>query len=425
MGKKFAAAISKGLQGAAQGYQTGQTLQNQRMQAETQKAYAEAQTKEIAIKQQQQATAVESANRKQYYTTLGNVVRAPEAERKNVAKILLPEINKYAAGGHMTPFVNEDDVVTHSAVSDWSKSIIDINEAKAAMPAIFAGQKTPEFANATFEKARASLQTQRQFAIGNEEDLASLKKDSADLENVYQKYVEKYGQRAEGAKVVAQVGGQPLTKDQFDITKAAGGLDATGKVDPKTGVVELAPKPKEMSRQAETNMRQARSAAVGQFNKIRSDPTLKKLEEQDIGLQTVDNIMGTIDNGNTVAAAALGVKMAKAMGEVGALSEGDVTRYVSTKKLSQRAGNALSLWLKGTPSEATLDDLKEITGVLRSQYGVKIQPIYNKYVNNFSKTYKIDPAEAADLLSVPMGAGETKAAPSAAPIDGFDLSGFK
>lgn len=430
IGKKVSLAISKGLQGAAQGYQTGQQLQIQRQQAETQKAYAEAQMQEIGIKQQQQATAIESANRKQYYTTLGNIVKAPEAERKNVAKILLPEINKYAVGGHMTPFVNEDDLVTHSSVSEWSKSITDINEAKAAMPAIFAGQKTPEFANSMFEKARASLQTQRQFAAGNKEDLDSLKKDSDDLENVYQKYVEKYGKQAEANAPAASLDGKPISAKQFSVIKDAGGVEATGQLD-KAGLPVIGKKPKDTSRQDGINDRFTET----QVNKLSDKLGKARIPEIEAALGEVAKVITFDAKGEpSIPGYGLGTQALKKffLSDEGARTRTQI-QDTANIILQARSGAAvtdpeykrfLEAFSTGTGFDGVLASSKMVRNGLEKMY----QDVNAQKTNlskGFSKkvidTYMQNSDQAGFVTPNPYAQGKKEVA----PIDGFDLSGFK
>lgn len=144
------------------------------------------------------------------------------------------------------------------------------------------------------------------------------------------------------------------------------------------------------------------ASAITDYGKqIETNPIVRKLNEQQIGIHDVEEMGHLVADGNTVASSAMGTKMAKAMGEVGVLTEQDVKRYVQSGKLSQAAGDTLSRWVNGTPSNATLAEVNQIASVLNDSFEGKIQPIYNRYVERFSRAHKIDPEEAAYKLAIP------------------------
>jgi hypothetical protein len=82
-----------------------------------------------------------------------------------------------------------------------------------------------------------------------------------------------------------------------------------------------------------------------------NDTVVKKFKEQDLALGQVADIVTQMQEGNQVAAAGLGAKMAKAMGEVGALTEQDVNRYIQAKSLGRNVKDRMMLrilkeWLR-------------------------------------------------------------------------------
>lgn len=148
--------------------------------------------------------------------------------------------------------------------------------------------------------------------------------------------------------------------------------------------------------------------AVTDYGKqIETNPIITALNKQNLGLHNVDEMSQLVAKGNTVASSAMGMKMARAMGEVGVVTENDVKRYVQSRKISQAAADKLSGWLNGVPSDATLDEVNQITKVLRDSYDEQVQPIYNRYITRFSKAYKITPEEAADRLAFPYNPNPT------------------
>lgn len=135
--------------------------------------------------------------------------------------------------------------------------------------------------------------------------------------------------------------------------------------------------------------------------KIDSHPMIKKLKEQEFGIDQVTSLVELARGGNTIASSAMGAKMAKAMGEVGVLTEEDIARYVRSGKLTQGAADKLLKWKNGVPSDATLDEIEQISKAMKGSFDTRIQPIYNRYVNILSRNYKITPEDAAMRLDVP------------------------
>lgn len=148
-----------------------------------------------------------------------------------------------------------------------------------------------------------------------------------------------------------------------------------------------------------------------QKNRLINDPRVKPLFTQDIGLKQVGDILSMVQQGNTVAAGALGVKMAKAMGEVGVLTDQDVARYVVSGRLDRAAGDKLSKMIRGVPSEATQAELSQISQVLRESFADRIQPIYNEYITSFAETEGVDPSEVSRKMAIPY----SKPAPAQLP----------
>lgn len=144
------------------------------------------------------------------------------------------------------------------------------------------------------------------------------------------------------------------------------------------------------------------SKAVTDYGKqIETNPIIKKLHEQNQGLHSVEEMLTLVGSGNTVASSAMGMKMARAMGEVGVITENDVKRYVESRALGQAAADKLSGWIRGVPSDATQAEVRQITDVLRDSYDGQVQPIYNRYIDRFARAYHMSPEEAAHQLAFP------------------------
>ena len=136
-------------------------------------------------------------------------------------------------------------------------------------------------------------------------------------------------------------------------------------------------------------------------NAMERNPILKGLREQGLGLSQVDQLVDLTKKGNTVSSAALGTKMARGMSEVGVLTESDVTRYIQSGQLTRKAGDILSRWMLGKPTDATIDEIAQISEVLKSNFGKNVQSIHNNYVNRLSRNYGLKTEDAAYRLDVP------------------------
>lgn len=149
---------------------------------------------------------------------------------------------------------------------------------------------------------------------------------------------------------------------------------------------------------------------------VESHPVIKKLNEQQVGIHQVNDMADLVNRGNSVASSAMGTKMAKAMGEVGMLTEQDVKRYVQSGKLAQSAADTLNKWVSGRPSNATMQEISQIAGALKDTFGEQVQPIYNRYIERFARTYDMSNEEAAYKLNFPyQGGGAKVETPKAAP----------
>ncbi len=113
-----------------------------------------------------------------------------------------------------------------------------------------------------------------------------------------------------------------------------------------------------------------------------SDERVKPFLKQGVGMKQAQQLLDSVKNGNTVAFAGLGIKMAKAMGEVGVMTDQDISRYVNSKKLSQSAADKLRGWTQGRPSEASEKEIQEIISVLGDTYQKDVLPVYNEWIDS-------------------------------------------
>ena len=133
---------------------------------------------------------------------------------------------------------------------------------------------------------------------------------------------------------------------------------------------------------------------------LNDDWKIKALETQEMGLDAVSGLLEMAQEGNTLAFSSAGPKMAKALGEVGVLTERDVTRYTTSAEVARKLSDTWKKWMQGTPSEATMEEIQAIVKGLNAKMPEKIYPRYKKYVNQFAEATGIPHAEAARRLNV-------------------------
>jgi hypothetical protein len=152
---------------------------------------------------------------------------------------------------------------------------------------------------------------------------------------------------------------------------------------------------------ANTKESQFKNRINNQKARMINDPRIKPLYSQGIGLGQIKEIANIAKDGNTVAAAALGVKMARGMGEVGVLTESDVTRYITSGRLDRKAADTLSRWMVGKPTDATMEEINQISSVLSDAFSGKIQPVYNEYIESLAELENETPDEISKKMAIP------------------------
>lgn len=120
---------------------------------------------------------------------------------------------------------------------------------------------------------------------------------------------------------------------------------------------------------------------LGLMDKVARDFRYKDAYKESLSFDQVDKLLKAGEDGNQVAFNTVGTKMAKAMGEVGVLTESDVKRYVEGGSLTRKAGDSLLRMINGKPSDATINDIKQITKVLKEAHENKLQPVFDDYAN--------------------------------------------
>jgi NACalpha-BTF3-like transcription factor len=132
------------------------------------------------------------------------------------------------------------------------------------------------------------------------------------------------------------------------------------------------------------------------------DRDLRELEKQGGSFEAANQLLDLSQKGNTVAFSALGTKMARAMGEVGVLTEYDVKRYVQSGMLTQKAGDKLRTMVQGKPTEATLEEIKNINTAMQDSFAKRQSRIIRKHAKRLSKNFNMSLEEAYERMGADM-----------------------
>lgn len=142
--------------------------------------------------------------------------------------------------------------------------------------------------------------------------------------------------------------------------------------------------------------------ATNLHNAMERHPLVKKLAEQNLSFDQLDDLMALAAEGNATVFSSIGTKMAKAMGEVGVLTENDVKRYVQSNKLDRKFEDRFKTWASGNPSAATMTDLKHIAAILKQSAGKKINALYDQHAKVLSRNFNMPMTEAYERLGIPV-----------------------
>jgi len=163
-------------------------------------------------------------------------------------------------------------------------------------------------------------------------------------------------------------------------------------------------------------------------NLLSKDPTYKDNVEQNKALNDVYALVNQAQSGNPTALSQLGAKMAKAMGEKGALTTSDVTRYIEAKPWGEKFMSYVTAGGTGKLTHEVEKGLKDSVGELGRLITVDINKTYKNVFGRLKSTYKdsftdddiygaigIQPADIQDDLENNSKQSNPNSTPSASP----------
>lgn len=141
-------------------------------------------------------------------------------------------------------------------------------------------------------------------------------------------------------------------------------------------------------------------------SKYETDSIVNQFKKEGVALDQVQRLLDNLKGGNKVALGALGTKMARAMGEVGVLTDSDVQRYIQRMDIKGKIEDNLARYLSGELTPETSQDISNINKALLKAMDVKLKGQKEKYLtrayNTYGKKLNMSEQEVADV----MGFGE-------------------
>jgi hypothetical protein len=135
---------------------------------------------------------------------------------------------------------------------------------------------------------------------------------------------------------------------------------------------------------------------------LKDDPRAKKAVEQGMALESIEPLLNEIESGNEMSISALGSQLARAMGEVGVLTDTDVIRYVQ----GQAWGTKLKdWWARGAqgeiPKEA-IDGIRKNIKAIKTNLRTNLTSVYSNAAGRMKTAHpELDDATINGLLGTP------------------------
>lgn len=135
---------------------------------------------------------------------------------------------------------------------------------------------------------------------------------------------------------------------------------------------------------------------------IKDDPRTKKAFEQAMALEDIQPLVEQVKAGNQNAAAALGTRLARAMGEVGVLTDADVTRYVQGTSWGRKLQDWYSRGAEGAPSPETLEEIVKNADTISGKLQSNLDNVYKNAESRMKTAYPdLDEETIGGLLGRP------------------------
>lgn len=144
----------------------------------------------------------------------------------------------------------------------------------------------------------------------------------------------------------------------------------------------------ELKRREDKDATQARQQQINTARGlIKDDPRFKKTMEQSMAFEDVGQLIKEAEAGNQQAVGALGTKLARAMGEVGVLTDTDVVRYVAGQSWGRKLKDWFTKGAKGELSPETIKGIKANIKVLREKMDGDVKKVVDNSAARMKAAY--------------------------------------
>lgn len=142
-------------------------------------------------------------------------------------------------------------------------------------------------------------------------------------------------------------------------------------------------------RQDEESRRKLQQEVNFSSNFLKQDPRYKKAIEQKGTYREVENLINEVGKEqNQAALAALGTKLARAMGEVGVLTDADVVRYLGSRSWGRKINEWVKGGMKGTLPDDSIQELRKNLDFFKKETTANIDDIYDNAEKRLYDVYK-------------------------------------
>jgi hypothetical protein len=152
--------------------------------------------------------------------------------------------------------------------------------------------------------------------------------------------------------------------------------------------------------------REDRLARSSQLNAARGllkdDPRAKKALEQGMALESIEPLLKEIESGNEIAIQSLGTQLARAMGEVGVLTDTDVIRYVQGTSWGRKLKDWWARGAEGGLPKDAIDGIRKNIKAINTNLNKNLNSVYSKAAGQMKTAYPdLDEATINGLLGTP------------------------
>jgi hypothetical protein len=138
------------------------------------------------------------------------------------------------------------------------------------------------------------------------------------------------------------------------------------------------------------------------YKEIERDPQVAGIRKRQTDLAVLEGLMNEVkQSGNQIAAAQIGARTARVVGEVGVLTDNDVRRYVEAGSIDRKYGDKLSRMIHGVPSDLTLQELETTYDIMRRKTEQILADRARAHIEKSASVEKMKPEELAGIIKVP------------------------